>query len=197
MSSKRGQSRMLLVGCLAGLLVIGTFLLAVVWAAERTRPDYQGLDLNAPWFDGKSWDWGMDMVNMPSVKPQQEGTYQRFPLDSVPRQGVEAVIPMGPRREVEPLNPGTASAESVANGKKMYTIYCAACHGADGKSQTVVAQRGMPAIPIDALRLVFSESHLYNKIRYGQPVMPPYGFQTTQRERWDIVNYLKSAGFGK
>jgi mono/diheme cytochrome c family protein len=195
--------RVYLLGCLAALLAIGLFLVAVVWAQESRRPaDYQGYDLSRPWFDGKSWAWFLDMFNAPSIKPQQVGTFQRFPTDSVPRNGVEPEVPnvtnaAGLLRDQSPQNPTQATPESLANGKRIYDIYCAACHGVDGKSQTPVAARGMPAVPIDQLRLVFSEAHLYNKIRYGQPIMPAYGFQTTQAERWDMVNYLKSPDFGK
>jgi mono/diheme cytochrome c family protein len=202
-NSKRGPLRLYLVGCLAGLLTLALFVVAVVWAAERERrPDYQGYDLSAPWFDGKPWDWMLDMVNGPGIKPQEVGTFQRFPSDSVPRTGVEPEIPnvsnaSGLLRDQVPANPSKATAASIADGRKIYNIYCAACHGQDGKAQTPVAAKGMPAIPIDALRLAFTEAHLYNKIRYGQPIMPSYGFQTTQAERWDIVNYLKSAEFGK
>jgi hypothetical protein len=62
---------------------------------------------------------------------------------------------------------------------------------------TPVVQRGMPAPPIAMLLTVLTEAHLYNKARYGGPLMPAYGFQTTRQERWDLVNYMKSAEFGK
>jgi mono/diheme cytochrome c family protein len=203
-NSERSHARVYLVGCLAGLMVIALFLVAVVWAAEhsRHRQDYQGYDLGHPWFDGKPWAWMLDMVNQPSIKPQEVGTFEHFPVNSVPRTGVEPEVPnvsnaQGLLRDQVPANPTQASAASIADGRKIFNIYCAACHGQDGKAQTPVAAKGMPAIPIDALRLAFTEPHLYNKIRYGGPIMPSYGFQTSQTERWDIVNYLKSADFGK
>ncbi len=55
----------------------------------------------------------------------------------------------------------------------------------------------MPAPPIRVLLTIMSDAHLYNKIRLGGPIMTAYGFQTTQMERWDMVNYMKSADFGK
>jgi len=203
-NSNRGHMKIYLVGCLAGLLVIAAFLgVVVVWAAgQRVRPDYQGYNLSRPWFDGKSWDWMLDMFNGPGIKPQEVGTFQRFPVNSVPRSGVEPDVPnvtnqAGLLRDQIPANPTQPTPVSLAHGRKLFNIYCAACHGMDGKAQTPVVAKGMPAPPIDALRLAFSEAHLYNKIRYGGPVMPPYGFQTTQADRWDIVNYLKSQDFGK
>jgi mono/diheme cytochrome c family protein len=201
-NSKRGQAKIYLVGCLAGLAVVGLFLIAVVWAAGNSRPDYQGYDLSRPWFDGKKWDWFLDMFNAPSIKPQEVGTFQRFPSQSVPRTGVEPEVPnttneSGLLRDQVPLNPTQATPVSLARGRSLFVIYCGACHGPDGKSQTPVAALGMPAVPIDSLRLVFSEAHLYNKIRYGGPIMPAYAFQTSQQDRWDMVNYMKSQDFGK
>jgi len=185
-------------------MTIALFLATVVvWAAAQPKPpDYQGYDLARPWFDGKPWDWFLDMVNQPSIKPQEVGTMERFPTDSVPTTGVEPDVPnvtnsSGLLRDQIPVNPVKPTAASIADGRKIFDIYCAACHGRDGKAQTPVAAKGMPAIPIDQLRLVFSEAHIYNKIRYGGPIMPTYGFQTSQRERWDIVNYMKSQDFGK
>lgn len=205
MNSEKSHARVYLVGCLAGLLTICLFVaVVVVWAKDqRPRPpDYQGYNLDRPWFDGKSWDWMMDMVNQPSIKPQEVGTFEQFPVDSVPRTGVEPEVPNvsnanGLLRDQMPANPVKATEASIADGRKIFNIYCAACHGQDGKAQTPVAAKGMPAVPIDALRLAFSEAHLYNKMRYGGPIMPSYGFQTSQKERWDMVNYLKSADFGK
>lgn len=205
MNSKPRPTRTILVGCLAGLVAISMFLIAVVWAAQTpSRPDYQGYNLDAPWFDGKPWPWFLDMFNQPSIKPQEEGTLQAFPEHSVPRSGVEPFISATATtdeglllRDTIPENPTEATPASIANGRKIYTIYCAACHGEDGNGNTPVVQRGMPAPPIAALLPVLSEAHLYNKTRYGGPIMPAYGFRTSQKERWDLVNYMKSPDFGK
>ncbi|MDH4248265.1 MAG: cytochrome c [Deltaproteobacteria bacterium] len=203
MNSKQPRhTRLYLLAILTGLVTIGLFL-AVVFAAQKERPDYQGYDLNRPWFDGKPWPWMLDMFNQPSIKPQETGTLQQFPTDSVPRTGSEVVIPADAIRngqlvrDLEPKNPVAASAASIAEGKKIYNTYCAPCHGPDGNANTPVTQRGMPAPPILGMVPVLSEAHLYNKARYGGPIMPPYGFQTTQKERWDLVNYMKSPQFGK
>ena len=203
MNTNKGQGRIILIGCLVGVLVFSLFAMAVVWAAARQRPDYQGFNLERPWFDGKEWDWFRDMFNGPQIKPQEVGTFQRFPLDSVPRSGSEPFIPatalLNGRllRDLQPENPTQADQASLATGKVMYETYCGVCHGNDGKANTPVSARGMPAPGLTGLRGLLSEAHLYNKIRYGGAIMPAYGFQTTRIERWAIVNYLKSADFGK
>lgn len=202
MSSKTGHAKLYVVACLAGAAVIGLYLIALVWAADNPRRDYLGYDLSKPWFDGKPWALGLDMYNGASIKPQEVGTFQRFPDNSVPRSGVEPDVPDvwvedKLLRDLIPENPTRATAASIANGRKIFNIYCAACHGRDGKAQVPVVRRGIPMVPIDLLRNVFSEAHIYNRIRYGGGIMPTYGFQTTRGERWDIVNYLKSQNFGK
>jgi mono/diheme cytochrome c family protein len=195
---------MALVGCLIALVVAGGASIAIVLASVGDgKADYQGYDLNRPWFDGRKWDWFLDMFNQSSIKPQEVGTFQRLPEHSVPRTGVEPFIEATAMlnnqllRDQMPGNPTTAAPESIARGKVLYETFCGVCHGNAGQAGTPVAQKGMPAPPISAMLGFLTEPHLYNKIRYGGPIMPSYGFQTSQQERWDMVNYMKSAEFGK
>ncbi len=204
MNPKPRRFRIYLAGALAGLLTVG--LIALVFGAAETppreAPDYQRYDLKHPWFDGLDWDWFLDMFNQPSIKPQQEGTFQQFPLDSVPRTGVEPFIAADAKvgnqlaRDVVPKNPVPSTPASVARGKFIFETFCGVCHGNTGMGSALLA-KGMPAPPIGPLLSVLSEAHLYNKALYGGPLMPAYGFQTSATERWDAVNYMKSPQFGK
>jgi len=103
-----------------------------------------------------------------------------------------------------PKNPTQSSVDSVQRGQALYNTYCAACHGEDGQSQTVVVEKGVPAPPITGFfQMPTAAPHLYNKIKYGsffqepRGFMPSYGAQTSVRDRWDMVNYMMSATFGK
>lgn len=203
----RARRIRVVVGAVLALTVVGggTWL-AMAWAADmqQTAPDYQGYNLKRPWYiPNRKWAWFLDMVDQPSIKPQETGTFQNFPSDSVPRQGVEPFI--GPdakiggqlARDVMPKNPVPATADSIAHGKYVFEIYCAACHANNGMGMTPVTQKGIPPIPIAVMVPTLSEAHIYNKALYGGAIMPSYGFQTSAKDRWDIVNYVKSAQFGK
>ncbi|MBC8257851.1 MAG: cytochrome c [SAR324 cluster bacterium] len=174
-----------------------------------------------PWFDGKDYPFFREMYDGKSIKPQEEGSYQKFPEKSVPVRLVlgkvvkifDPFVPAvfgdgagtrGNPREFTPKNPTQASADSLARGKTLYNTYCAACHGEDGQSQTVVVEKGVPAPPITAFfKMSTAAPHLYNKIKYGsffqepRGFMPSYGAQTSVRDRWDMVNYMMSDTFGK
>lgn len=180
------------------------------------KTGYNFKDDARPWFDGKDYPYYREMFDGKGIKPQEEGTYQDFPTDSVPvkmelgrlQKIYEPFVALGPDRETYPQNPTVGTPDSVERGTVLFNTYCAACHGRDGMANTPVVQKGMPAPPIAGLRDALTESHIYNKIRYGSAymtstmqlipgMMPPYGVQTSIQDRWDIVNYLKSPQFGK
>jgi len=198
-------------------------LICVVWGSSLYAADrypyfdpqrgYNIKEDNRPWYDGKFYPYWNDMFNGKSIKPQEQGTYQKFPEQSVPVRRVlgkmktiyDPVVPEGERWS-KPKNPGKATPASIVKGRWLFNTYCAICHGQDGLANTVPVQKGMPAPPIAGIFASKSpemETHLYNKIRYGsffqnpRGVMPAYGFQTSVKDRWDMVNYMMSPQFGK
>ena len=208
--------------------IIALFLLTTATVRAMDQYPYfdpqkgYGIEDDArPWFDGKDYPYFREMYNGKSLKPQEEGSYQRFPEKSVPVRVVlgkivkiyDPFIPAvfgdgagtkGNPREFIPKNPTQATADSIKRGQALFNTYCAACHGEDGLSQTVVVEKGVPAPPIKAFfQMPTASSHLYNKIKYGsffqepRGFMPAYGAQTSVRDRWDMVNYMMSDTFGK
>ena len=178
-------------------------------------------DDESPWFDGKDYPFFQDMFDGKSLKPQEEGTYQKFPEDSVPVRmvlgklvriydpfipaiGGDGSGPEGHPREFWPKNPTQATPDSIGRGRILFNTYCAACHGEDGLANTVVVKKGVPAPPIlPFFKMPTATSHLYNKIKYGsfyqkpRGLMPAFGDETSVTDRWDMVNYMLSKDFGK
>jgi len=211
----------------ASIILIGLSIAYGSWANPPNRPysdpqdsGYNFKDDASPRFDGKDYPYYREMFDGPGIKPQEEGTYQNFPKGAVPvrftlgkiKKIFEPIVPLA-EREIRPQNPTQATVESVARGRVLYNNYCSACHAKDGNAaNSPVAQKsiGKLAIPPTLAPFIqaFSETHFYNKIRYGsyyntgiyQPVpglMPSYGAQTSTQDRWDMVNYIKSPNFGK
>ena len=199
---------------LMGIVCLGTTASAQIprnnpYDDPRTKePGYNLRNDWKPWYKKEWYPFFQEMFDGKGLKPQEEGTYLQFPENSVPVKVVlgktqsvyELEVPVE-EREVHPINAVPVTPESLANGRKMFNTYCGVCHGVDGNGGTPVGQKGMQfgffPPPIAAMLPVLSEAHLYNKIRYGGPIMPSYGVQTSRKDRWDIVNYLKSSQFGK
>lgn len=91
------------------------------------------------------------------------------------------------------VNPVPVTQQSVKNGRRLFEIYCALCHGTNAKGIGPVAVKFVP--PPD-LTLPFlaqkTDGYIYGTIRNGGPIMPAHGTVLAPKERWDIVNFLRS-----
>ena len=150
------------------------------------------------------------MYNQISIKPQDEGSMQEFPLGSVTIDGIivssdgyhnpnaESGEWMLQRNDqnIALKNPINPTKKSLKNGKYLYTVYCSACHGDSGESTDLGNMRGAPPIAIIiGSDPTFTQGYLFSKIKYGGvsiESMPGFGYSTTPKERWDIVNYVFS-----
>ena len=82
---------------------------------------------------------------------------------------------------------------SIETGKRLYQIYCALCHGPDAKGGGPVATKFVP--PPDLTLDIFrqrTDGFIYATIRDGGALMPGQAEALSPRERWDIVNYIRS-----
>lgn len=153
--------------------------------------------------EARAWPWSDDMVNQPSIKPQ-ERTYP-FPSRSVPVTGIPSSA-WESRDDTEELrNPFVATAASLEEGKTLFKIYCAACHGLTGRAESPVVERGMPATDLtdDYVQQELTEGWIFGTITFGSALMPPYGRagdmneearganDLSVAERWHVVNYVK------
>ncbi len=155
-----------------------------------------------------AWPWSQDMMNQPSIKPQ-EGTPYPFPKRSVPMS-----IPydgeltkVKTREDAQNLeNPIPVSDASLKTGKQLFKIYCGACHGLLGKADEaspISAKIGAPPLVGDYVQKDLTEGWIWGTITYGGYIMPAYGNPTgnaegrgsndlSVEERWHVVNYLRN-----
>ncbi|ARV16918.1 cytochrome C [Polaribacter sp. SA4-12] len=88
-------------------------------------------------------------------------------------------------------NPLEATEENLANGKAMYEIYCASCHGKKGDGNGVLSQREkFSGIPNYKDRDINAGS-IYHVIMHGKNLMGSHASQITYAERWQIVQYVE------
>jgi mono/diheme cytochrome c family protein len=150
-----------------------------------------------------AWPWSQDMMNQPSIKPQ-EGEMYPFPKRSIPVFGIPTKV--ANRDEAKDLkNPIPASAESIKQGRNLFRIYCAACHGLTGKAESPVAGKiGAIDLTDDYVQANLTEGWIWGTITFGSFVMPAYGTPSADltkggsndlsvEERWHVVNYVKNA----
>lgn len=148
-----------------------------------------------------AWPWSTDMMNQPSIKPQ-EGPMHPFPRRSVPVTGIPTEIPDRDAAEDLP-NPVAASPASIKEGRTLFKIYCSACHGMTGRGNTPVAEL-IGTIDLTDPDMVgdLTDGWIFGTITFGSAIMPAYGVPNDEsdrrgsndlnvEERWHVVNYIR------
>ena len=145
-----------------------------------------------------AWPWSTDMMNQPSIKPQ-EGKMVPFPQRSIPVMGIPTKVKT--RDEAKDMaNPTKVTAASLKNGRTLFRIYCSACHGLSGKADSPVSNK-IGAVDLTQQYIQdYTDGWVWGTITFGSYVMPAYGVPNaeakgsndlTVSERWDVVNYVK------
>lgn len=128
-----------------------------------------------------------DMTDQPSVD-YQEGPRVLPPDGAVPVQGV-SVIP-----EEFPINPVVADKVSLQRGQILYDIHCQVCHGTLGHGDGPLAHffdRTPQNLTGPQITAEFDGS-VYLTIVQGFGQMLSLAEDLTPRERWDVVNYVRT-----
>ena len=95
------------------------------------------------------------------------------------------------KAKTEVKSPLVKDETNLEGGKKMYTIYCASCHGKKGDGNGVLAQREkFTGIPNYKDRDI-TEGSIYHVIMHGKGLMGSHASQLTNKERWQIVQYVE------
>lgn len=154
-----------------------------------------------------AWPWSTDMADQPAIEPQQPISEERmemhpFPKRSIPVGGIPTTV--ADREEARDMaNPIPVSDASLNEGRTLFKIYCAACHGLTGKADAPITGKiGAPPLVENPYIDSLSEGWLFGTITFGSFLMPAYGVpqgrederganDLTVDERWHIVNYLR------
>jgi len=120
--------------------------------------------------------------------PYQEGPRLSPPQGAIPIQG-EAVL-----GDEFPINPITSDDTSLQRGQILYDVHCALCHGLQGLGNGPLAEH-FQRIPVDlagSAAVNEFDGSVYLVILQGFGQMPSLSENLTIRERWDVVNYVRT-----
>ncbi len=133
-----------------------------------------------------------DMYDSPSFKAQEEPV-RLPPADSVPTKGKERIPPL---TEASGLaNPIKADDWTLFQGKELYGIFCAPCHGESGAGDGPVGKKYLPP-PADIRHSAHgghhSDGEFFVIISKGIGGMPAFRADLSPEERWKIVHHLRT-----
>ncbi len=93
--------------------------------------------------------------------------------------------------KAELKNPIEATEENLENGKAMYEIYCATCHGKKGDGNGYLVQNEkFLGVPNYKDRDITSGS-IYHVLIHGRNLMGSHSGQLTYKERWQVAHYVE------
>jgi mono/diheme cytochrome c family protein len=99
---------------------------------------------------------------------------------------------------VELTNPLKTTEDNLAQGKVLYSRFCAPCHGEAGDGQGLVGVKFKGVPSFNAGRVAdLPGGHVYHVITKGRGRMMPYGSQVNPTERWKIVMYVQQLQKGE
>jgi len=119
----------------------------------------------------------------------QEGPRLPEPEKAVPIAGRAIVL------DTLPHNVVPADEVSLKRGELLYSIYCALCHGDAGQGDGPLAEyyqeRPIRSLTASTVTAQF-DGQIFQTITDGYSRMPPQAEALSPRERWDVINYVRT-----
>ncbi|WP_456378550.1 c-type cytochrome [Lutibacter sp.] len=168
------------------IVLVFIFSLTSCWS-DKTKPNYQYMpDMYKP-VGYETYSQNPNFANGMTTQLPVEGTIARgqVPYDyENTNEGYEAA-------KANLKNPLEVNEANLANGEKMYTIYCNTCHGKTGVGDGILVQRDkFLGVPNYKDREI-TEGSIYQVIMYGRNMMGSHASQLTAKERWQVTMYVQ------
>ena len=148
--------------------------------------------------------WFTDFKEQPKVDPWESPSDsippRANPQSSVPVYGTAAPGYAYDRSAAIPVietmsgipNPTAPDARSLNNGRILFQINCAVCHGPLGRGDGPSTRFGMAGIALTTdITKNRTDGYIFGIIRNGRNLMPPYN-RIEEPDRWDVVNYVRA-----
>ncbi len=127
----------------------------------------------------------------------------RMPVPGTVRRTANGSLPYRLKQEdlliaADVPNPLPDSPAILAEGKRLYEVYCDHCHGSKGQGsveETSDALVGKVFIGVPAynsqLKKGLSQGHIFYTITHGFGRMGSHASQVSEEKRWQIAKYVK------
>jgi len=155
----------------AGLLVVVALAFFVLWAYDVIKIDFISF-----------------MEIQPSFSAQEEPL--PVPPRSIPIDGPAYIPNLG-----APNNPIQADDVSISRGETLFKINCVMCHGETGEGNGPISAliANKPANLTSIITQSKTDGALFLTITNGvEGKMPPMIENLTVRDRWDVINYIRT-----
>jgi len=135
----------------------------------------------------------LQWVSFMGLQPSYGNMEQPLPVPerSIPVEGPAYIPGMG-----APANPVPADATSIARGAELYALHCQMCHGVKFDGRGPVGNLLNPYHPANLTLPAVqnkSDGSLFLTLTLGvEGRMPALNENLTVRERWDVVNFLRT-----
>ena len=81
--------------------------------------------------------------------------------------------------------------QHLTQGKALYDIYCALCHGEKGDGKGILIERGKIFGVPNYKNIDITAGSIYHVIYYGRNAMNDFATQLTEKERWQVSMYVQ------
>ena len=172
------------------IIVVFVSILLLASCADKRKRQVQYM-ADTDMYNAVPYDtYAADSVfkNGTSAQLPVEGTIARGGTFPYEYENSEAGYQLAKDSLVSPLIVTEAHLE---NGKKMYDIYCASCHGTKGDGQgPLVQNEKFLGIPNYKDREI-TQGSIYHVIMHGRNLMGSHSSQLTPTERWQVTHYVE------
>lgn len=165
-----------------------------LFSCDRSREDkgYEYFPDMAHGYDYKTWSDNPAMEDGRTMRKPVEGTVPRHIIPYPYTADFEGRELAGQNLR----NPLTIDPDMLAEGKRLYDIFCAQCHGREGDGQGWLHTSGKYIIPPTSLVsdeiMAQPQGELYHVITAGWGVMGEHGSLITPEQRWKIVAFIEN-----
>jgi mono/diheme cytochrome c family protein len=139
------------------------------------------------------------MEDQPKLNPQQADSFFRdghgmqLPVPGTVARG-HMPYPFKDQQEAATLvNPLPRTARVLVAGKRLFGEHCAMCHGALGNGvPTLTAAYGAKPANLQSETIRgYPDGMIYHAIVVGKNAMPSYAADLTEKEKWEVVHYVR------